>query len=99
MWTAFINDIRDICFCLSTRNSIPYGKYFTPESIRITHSIARSTICMLGNFAFLSSADFLQNQLFRKIVSGIPSASNSLDPDQAQYNLGPDLCPNCLYRL
>ena len=51
---------------------------------------------MLDNFAcFLSSADFLQNQLFRKI----PSMSNSLDPDQVRYNLGPDLCPNCLYRL
>ena len=29
---------------------------------------------MLGNLhAFLSSADFFQNQLFRKILSGIPS--------------------------
>ena len=25
--------------------------------------------------------------------------SNSLDPDQAQHSVGPDLCPNCLQRL
>ena len=49
---------------------------------------------------FLSSADFFQNQLFRKILSGIPSGvSNSLDPDQARQNVGPDLGPNCLQRL
>ena len=34
---------------------------------------------------FLSSADFFQNKLFRKILSWIPPVSNSfLDPDQAQ---------------
>ena len=38
--------------------------------------------------AFLSSVDNFQNQLFRKILSGIPSVSNSLDPD-----------PICLHRL
>ena len=34
-----------------------------------------STLCTMGNIlnAFLSSADFFQNQLFRKILSGIPS--------------------------
>ena len=32
------------------------------------------TLCQLGNFAcFLSSADFFQNLLFRKILSGVPS--------------------------
>ena len=32
------------------------------------------TICLMGNFScFLSSADFFQNHLFRKILSGIPS--------------------------
>ena len=30
------------------------------------------TLCILGNF-FLSSADFFQNQPFRKIISGILS--------------------------
>ena len=45
--------------------------------------------------AFLSSADYFQDQLFREILSGIPSLSNSLDPDQARHFVGPDLGPNC----
>ena len=49
--------------------------------------------------AFLSSAIFFKNQLFRKILSEIPSVSQSLDPDQAQHFVGPDLGPNCLQRL
>ena len=50
---------------------------------------------------FLSSADFFsfQNKLFRKILSGIPSVSNSLDPDQARHFVGPDMDPNCLQGL
>ena len=40
---------------------------------------------------FLSSAD-----LFQKMISAIPSVSNSLDPDQARHFVGPDLGPNCL---
>ena len=32
------------------------------------------TLCLLGNFAcFLSSTDYFQNHLYRKILSGIPS--------------------------
>ena len=50
---------------------------------------------MPGNFAcfcFLSSAaDFL-----KKNLSGIPSVSNRLEPDQARHFVGPDLGPNCL---
>ena len=49
--------------------------------------------------AFLSSADFFQNQLLREILSQIPSVSNCLDPDQARHFVGPDLGPNCLQRL
>ena len=49
--------------------------------------------------AYLSSANFFQNQLFQKILSWIPSVSNSLDPDQARHFVGPDLGPNCLQRL
>ena len=53
---------------------------------------------------FLSSADFFQNQLFRKFLSGIPfrntiRASNSLDPDQARHFVWSDLGPNCVQRL
>ena len=46
--------------------------------------------------ASLSSADFFQNQHFRKILSGISIVSNSFDPDQAQLFVRPDLGPNCL---
>ena len=53
--------------------------------------------CIVGN---LSSADFFQNQLFRKKFSGVTiKVSNSLDLDQDRHSVGPDLCPNCLQRL
>ena len=44
--------------------------------ISLNHPLALRmlTLCPLGKFScFLSSADFFQNQLFRKILSGIPS--------------------------
>ena len=44
----------------------------------------------------LSSADFFQNQLFQKILSGTLCESNCLDPDQDRHFVGPDLSPNCL---
>ena len=47
----------------------------------------------------MSSADFFQNQLFLKILSGIPSVSNSLDPDQARHFVVPYPSSNCLQRL
>ena len=46
-----------------------------------------------------------QNQLFRKILLGIPpfadrnTFAKSLDPDQAGQFVGPDLGPYCLQRL
>ena len=43
---------------------------------------------------FLSPTDY-----FSKILSGITSVSNSLNPDQARQNVGPDLGSNCLQRL
>ena len=58
------------------------------------------TLCLLGNFSCcLSSADCFQNQLFQKILSGIPCVSNRMDPDQARHFVGPELGPNCLHRL
>ena len=52
--------------------------------------------------AFLYSADFLpfsksirSKNSFRRAIR----VSNSLDPDQARQNVGPDLGPNCLQRL
>ena len=48
---------------------------------------------------FLLCANFFQNQLFRKILSGIPSVSTSLDPDQTRHFVGSDLGLNCLLKL
>ena len=42
---------------------------------------------------------FFQNQVLRKILSGIPSVLNSLESDQARQNVRPDLGPNCLQKL
>ena len=39
----------------------------------------------------LLSADFFQNLLFEKILSGTLSVSNSLDPDQDRGPVDPDL--------
>ena len=50
-------------------------------------SLAQLFACWVILHAFLSSAGFFQNQLFCKILSGIPSVSNSLDPDQAGFPL------------
>ena len=41
---------------------------------------------------FMSSADFFQNQLFKKgSFRNIIRVQNSLDPDQDRHNVGPDL--------
>ena len=48
--------------------------------------------------AVLSSADHLKISFFKKILSGKPSVSNSLDPDQARRFVGSDLGPNCLQK-
>ena len=50
----------------------------------------------LGNF---SHYDFFQNKLFRKILSGIQTVSNSLNPDQVGRSVMSDLGPNCLQKL
>ena len=53
------------------------------------------TLCPLGNFScFLSSADFFKINFLEKILIGIPSVSNSLDPDQPSF-VRPDLGLNC----
>ena len=54
---------------------------------------------MLGNFACcLSTADFFQNQLFRKFLTGTPSECHTVGvqnrPDV--FNVGPVLGPNGL---
>ena len=47
----------------------------------------------------MSSAEFFQNQLFRKNLSGTLSESNRLDLDQDRHFVDPDLGPNCLQRF
>ena len=52
-------------------------------------------ICLL----FLSSVDFFLNNLFqKKSFRNTIKVSKSLDPDQAQHFVRPDLGPNCLQR-
>ena len=49
--------------------------------------------------AFCRLLIFLKSSFLKKILSGLPSVSNSLDPDQARHFVGPDLGPNCLQKL
>ena len=54
---------------------------------------------MLGNFAcFLSSADFFKISLFKKLFQE-HAQSVSLDSDQDQRSVHPDLGPNYLQRF
>ena len=53
------------------------------------------TLCLLGNV----NSYFFSKSTFRKILSGIQSESYSLDPEQAQHFVLPDVGPNCSQRL
>ena len=59
------------------------------------------TLCLQGNFAcFFVNTDFFSKSTFSKnSFRNTIRVSNSLDPDQAQHFVGPDLCPICLQRL
>ena len=46
-----------------------------------------------------SSADFFSNFFFLNSFRNTIRVSNSLDKDQDQYSVRPDLGPNCLQRL
>ena len=49
------------------------------DKLRFTLHLANLTLCILGNFScILSSADFFQNHLFWKILSGIPSECQTI---------------------
>ena len=48
---------------------------------------------------FSTSSDFFQNQLFRKILSGIPSECQTVWTQARPNVIGPGLDPNCLQRL
>ena len=42
---------------------------------------------------------FFKINFFKNFLGNAIKVSNSLDPDQDQHSVGPDLCPNCLQRL
>ena len=51
----------------------------------------------IAHFALLESSQFtFSNNPFRKKNIKV---SNSLNPEQARRNVGPDLSPNCLQRI
>ena len=57
---------------------------------------------MFGNFSCFCSCLllFFSKLTFSKSSFGNAiKVSNSLDPDQDQHSVGPDLCPNCLQRF
>ena len=56
--------------------------YVTKVAAAIVTGMIYLTVCILGIFMLFCWLLFFQNQLFRKILSGILSVSNSLDPDQ-----------------
>ena len=52
------------------------------------------------NFSsFFVVCRYFQNLLFQKILSGALSASNGLDPDQAQCSVMPDLSPKLYAKI
>ena len=69
------------------------------NGLMIIHLNPCLLVLLLNFYDFMSSADFFQNQLFQKNLSGLPSVSKSLDPNMAQLFVGPNLGPNCLQRL
>ena len=55
---------------------------------------------MLGNFNVRCRLlIFFKVNFFEKFFREYQQDVNSLDPDQAQHFVGPDLGPNCLQRL
>ena len=76
-------------------------KYFRMSSAAVVTDTL--TLCMLGNFACFFSRlwifFFFKLTLSKKSFRNTMSMSNSLDPDQARQNVGPDLGPNCSQRF
>ena len=83
--------------CDSLTNKITFVQSAT-INLRFALQLVDLTLCILGIFScinlfadFFSKSSFSNNS-FRNIIR----VSNSLDPDQARYFVGPDLGPNCL---
>ena len=74
-----------------------YCDYFYRKGEYLFDELQAGQFCFLGNFLrfFVDWFDFFK---IRKNLSGIPLVSNRMDPDQAQYSVGPDLGPNCLQK-
>ena len=82
-----------MCF-VEIHHTVVWCHFFTPGSF----------ISLLASFIrqnFLSSAVvfLFKINIFRRIISGVPSVFNSLGPDQARRFVGPGLGPNCLKKL
>ena len=90
-------------------DEMPHDVAFSSGSSLFTKAHAKVSsikkplfFCLLGNFhAFLSSADFFSSKstFLKSSFSDTIRVSSSLNPDQAQHFVGPDLDPNCLLRL
>ena len=103
---------RPHCIVLFEQDTFILAKYwFNPGRPGPTHKQKRDpniwvcsilTLCLLGNFhAFLSSADFFQNQLFRKFYQESHQSVKQFGSRSGLtlHFVGPDLDPNCLQRL
>ena len=92
-----------------TIHLLPYLKYTSSESSDKTGPMPRliwayaGHLCnkyqnlMWAQLCFGCSKE--QSQCRFKNLAGVPSVSNSLDPDQARHFIWPDQGPNCLQRL
>ena len=74
--------------------------------MRASASYEHSSVYLFALFKCnLISLFFCRLHFFSKLTSSkncfrnINGVSNSLDPDQAQHFVGPDLGPNCLQKL
>ena len=63
------------------------------------HVLAHMSHRILGSFAIFGCRLLIFRNQLSKIISGMPSVSNSLDPDQARNYVGPDQGSNCLQKL
>ena len=76
------------------------NKIVPSHDIMVLLAYALTLACWVILHAFLSPADFFQNQLFQKnSFRNTIRVLNSLNSDWARHSVGPDLGPNCLQRL
>ena len=84
-------------FCLYAMHDIIFSIFTPPVSFHCINSCC----CLLGNSAcFLLFSDFFSIlRFFENYFRNKTRVSNSLDPDQTQHFVRPDLGPKCLQRL